>query len=129
MTKRTDLKINAIIKVYDPPMCCSTGVCGTKIDEKLIEFANALKILSKSGATVERFNMAQTPNAFIENIKVKKIIAQKGQKSLPLIFINDELKWSGKIPSTEEILKTFGIDYKPQTVNKCGCCGASKCNS
>ena len=115
------------IKIYDPPMCCSTGVCGTKVDEKLIEFANALKMLSGCGVVVERFNMAQTPQAFIENIKVKELLTEKGQNVLPLIFINDELKWSGKIPPAKELLKAFGIEHKPQIANKGGCCGGSSC--
>ncbi len=115
------------IQIYDPPMCCSTGVCGTKVDEKLIEFANVLKMLSSRGVAVERFNMAQTPQAFIENIKVKDLLTEKGQSVLPLIFVNDELKWSGKIPPAKELLKAFGIEHKPQNINRGCCCGDSKC--
>ena len=115
------------IEVYDPPMCCSTGVCGTKVDEKLIEFASALKTLSGSGVVVERFNMGQTPQAFIDNIKVKELLTGKGQNALPFIFVNGELKWSGKIPPARELLKAFGIEHKPQAINKGGCCSDSGC--
>lgn len=116
------------IQIYEPPMCCSSGVCATKVDEKLIEFTNALKMLSSSGVVVERFNMAQTPQAFIENIKVKKLLTEKGQAALPFIFINGELKWSGNIPSAKELFKAFEIEYKPQTNNSKGCCCSdSKC--
>jgi glutaredoxin len=117
------------IQVYDPPMCCSTGVCGTNVDKKLVEFASALKTLAESGVIVERFNMAHTPQAFIENVKVKELLTQKGQKSLPYIFVNDELKWSGKIPATKDLFKACGIEYKPQAGNKGGCCGDTGCCS
>jgi len=115
------------IEIYDPPMCCSTGVCGTKLDKKLIEFANALTTLSLSGVIVERFNMAQTPRVFIENLKVKELLIRKGQNALPFIFVNGELKWSGKIPSAKELLKVFGVEHKPQTINEGGCCGDGGC--
>ncbi|MBF0217242.1 MAG: arsenite efflux transporter metallochaperone ArsD [Candidatus Omnitrophica bacterium] len=117
------------IQVYDPPMCCSTGVCGTKVDEKLVEFAGVLKILSDSGVVVERYNMAQSPQAFIQNVKVKELLTGEGQNALPFIFVNGELKWSGKIPPAKELLKAFGIEYKTQAGDKGGCCGDSGCCS
>jgi hypothetical protein len=30
------------VTVYDPPMCCSTGVCGLQVDPKLAQFAGDL---------------------------------------------------------------------------------------
>ena len=115
------------IEIYDPPMCCSTGVCGTKVDKKLIEFASAIKILADSGVVVERFNMAQTPQAFIENIKVKELLTGKGKNALPFIFVNGELKWSGKIPSSKELLKAFGIEHKSKDADKGSCCCDEGC--
>ena len=29
----------ARIEVFDPAMCCSTGVCGTDVDQNLVTFA------------------------------------------------------------------------------------------
>ena len=109
------------IEIYDPPMCCSTGICGTNVDEKLIEFASVLKTLSNSGVVVERFNMAQEPQAFVKNKKVKQLLDEKGQNALPFIFVDSELKWSGKIPPVIEILKVFGISEKPKVSPKSGC--------
>lgn len=119
------------IEVYDPPMCCSTGVCGANVDEKLIEFAGALKTLSNAGIEVRRFNMAQEPQAFVKNAKVKQLLKEKGQNSLPFIFVDDKLKWFGKVPSVSELLKVFGVDKDPEKFKLfgggCGggrgCCG------
>jgi len=50
-----------LIKVYDPPMCCSSGVCGTNVNSSLVEFSGALKSLLKQGIAVERWNLSQQP--------------------------------------------------------------------
>ena len=55
------------IQVYDPPMCCSTGLCGTEIDPALISFAAMLTELRKQGVSVERYNLGQQPMAFVQN--------------------------------------------------------------
>jgi hypothetical protein len=31
------------LEVYDPAMCCSTGVCGPEVDPALVTFAADLK--------------------------------------------------------------------------------------
>lgn len=115
------------IEIYDPPMCCSSGVCGTTVDQKLVEFASVLKTLSSSGIVVQRFNMAQQPQAFVKNAKVKQLLDEKGQNALPFIFVDDELKWFGQIPSTIEILKTFKINQKTQPIKRTSCCCEGGC--
>jgi len=53
------------IQVFDPPMCCSTGVCGLEVDPALVRFAADLEWLKESGVDVERFNLSQEPAAFV----------------------------------------------------------------
>ncbi len=55
------------IQVYDPPMCCSTGICGTDIDPDLVNFAAMLSQLGTHGIKVERYNLGQQPMAFVQN--------------------------------------------------------------
>lgn len=33
------------LEVFYPPMCCSTGVCGPKVDTKLVQFSADLEWL------------------------------------------------------------------------------------
>ncbi len=61
--------MNKIIEVFDPPMCCSSGVCGPEVDPKLVEFSAALKSLEQQGVTVTRYNMAQEPMVFAQNVR------------------------------------------------------------
>lgn len=52
------------LSIYDPAMCCSTGVCGVEVDPRLPRFAADLAWLQGLGVRVERFNLAQDPRAF-----------------------------------------------------------------
>ena len=42
------------LAVYDPPMCCSTGVCGPAVDPVLPRVTADLDWLKRQGVEVER---------------------------------------------------------------------------
>jgi hypothetical protein len=67
------------IQVFDPAMCCSTGICGPSVDPQLIRFAADLEWLQGSGISVERFNLAQQPKAFVDNAAAKQALDTKGE--------------------------------------------------
>ena len=90
------------IQVYDPPMCCSTGICGTDIDPDLVSFASMLSMFGSNGIKVERFNLGQQPMAFVENPAVKALLESDGAEALPLIFWDGELYLKGRYPTKEE---------------------------
>lgn len=90
------------IQVYDPAMCCSTGICGTNIDPDLVNFAGMLVQLRQHGISIERYNLAQQPLAFAQNDSVKILLQSVGEKALPLIFWDGALKMQGRYPTREE---------------------------
>ncbi len=90
------------ILVYDPPMCCSSGVCGPDVDPLLPRFAGMLSQLETFGVKVERHNLAQEPVAFAQNRKVRAILEQEGVEVLPLIFVDGVLEIKGRYPETAE---------------------------
>ncbi len=90
------------IQVYDPPMCCSTGVCGTDIDPDLVSFASMLSQLGGQGVEIERYNMGQQAMAFAENETVKTFLEKEGVDVLPIIFVNGELYLKGRYPTSIE---------------------------
>lgn len=51
------------VRVFDPAMCCSTGICGPSVDPQLVRFAADLDWLKGQGVSVERFNLSQQPGA------------------------------------------------------------------
>lgn len=90
------------ILVYDPPMCCSTGICGPDIDPDLVNFAGILSQLGSRGVKVERYNLGQQPVAFVQNPAVKALLDKEGTEVLPLIFLDGEVHMKGHYPTREE---------------------------
>jgi AhpD family alkylhydroperoxidase len=99
-----------ILKIYDPPMCCSTGVCGPEVDPALVRFAADLKWLESQGVAVERFNLAQSPKAFAEDDLVRSCLTDKGDEALPLVVIADTVVASGTYPTREELAGFLGLN-------------------
>jgi hypothetical protein len=91
--------MNHKLEVFDPPMCCSSGVCGSEVDPKLVEFSAALKALEQQGHTVTRHNMAQEPMAFVQNETVRAAL-QQDEKCLPLILLNGKIITTRTYPSS-----------------------------
>jgi len=114
------------IKVFDPPMCCSSGVCGSKIDPALIEFAGVVNTIKKAGFNIERYNLSKEPMAFVQYQAAKKFLEDKGQEKLPAIFIDDELVFTEKYPSRNEILDYLCIQTKKnKTEQNNSCCSSN----
>lgn len=98
------------IKVFDPPMCCSSGVCGTSVNLELVRFAGDLEFLKKNGVAVKRFNLSSEPAAFVAEPIVKETLAKDGKDCLPLTVINGEIVGKGSYLTREELLKRVGLD-------------------
>ncbi len=90
------------IQIYDPPMCCSTGICGADIDPALVSFAAHLKQLAEAGVQVERYNLGQQPMAFVQNPAVKSLLDHEGVESLPIIFCDGTVQFKGRYPTAAE---------------------------
>lgn len=101
------------IQVYDRPMCCSTGVCGPSVDPVLPRFAADLDTLKNAGHTVERFNLSQQPQAFIDNKEIHALIASKGTDVLPVVVIDGRVVSKGLYPSKEMFLMWTSGDAPP----------------
>jgi len=97
------------IQVFDPPMCCSTGVCGPGVDPALARFAADLEWLRGQGNAVERFNLAQQPGAFTANAAVKAALAQSGTRCLPLIVVDGWIVSSGTYPERETLARAAAM--------------------
>jgi Arsenical resistance operon protein ArsD len=114
------------IQVFDPALCCSTGVCGVDVDQQLVGFSADVDWARQNGAVVERFNLAQQPLVFAENPIVKCFLERSGAEALPLILIDGEVALAGRYPNRAELARWAGIvqaEAKPES----GCCSGSKC--
>lgn len=98
------------IEIYDPAMCCSSGLCGPSIDPVLLKMNEAVLALKKQGIEVERFNLAQQPKEFMANKTVAELLHKNGKKVLPITVVNGEVFRTGGYPDYEELCKTLGIE-------------------
>ena len=98
------------VEVFDPPMCCSTGVCGPSIDPALVRFAADLHWLANQRIAVERYNLAQQPQAFAANEVVKTALKQYGNECLPLILLNGAVISKSCYPTRDELARLAGVE-------------------
>lgn len=114
------------IRIYEPAMCCSTGVCGVSVDPELLRMSSLVEKLDKKGIDIKRFNLNNAPQEFVENKKVNEILNQKGEDVLPLTIVDDEIIKSGAYPSNEEFeeILSIKIDEKNEEDESSGCCSS-----
>jgi hypothetical protein len=118
------------LEIYDPAMCCSTGVCGPSIDPELIRVSTVINILKSKGIEVKRYNLSQQPQAFIVNNKINYLLQKGGSDVLPITLLEGEVVKTNSYPTNSEFAQWLGIreaelpthTYKRPNPNKgCGC--------
>ncbi len=120
------------IEIYDPAMCCPTGVCGPSIDPELVRVQEALRQIQKQApeVKVERFGLSSDPQAFVANANVAELLKNEGPQCLPLAFADGELVSKGRYPGNEQlqtILKRDGVDVTLGEKKKSACCCGPGC--
>jgi hypothetical protein len=90
------------LEIYDPPMCCSSGVCGPRVDPVLPRFAADLEWMKVQGVAVSRYNLAQQPSAFAENEAVQAALAED-ETCLPLVLVEGTIRFRRTYPTRSEL--------------------------
>lgn len=97
------------LEVFDPPLCCPSGVCGPIVDPELARFSADVDWLTQQGVAVDRFNLAQQPQAFVANPKVAAILQEAGDVALPLVIWQGQVIATGRYPSREALALATGL--------------------
>jgi hypothetical protein len=97
------------LKIYDPALCCSTGICGPEVDERLVRFAADVEWLRSRGASVERFNLGQDPGAFAAAGTVRDALVARGVAVLPLLVADDAIVSEGTYPDRAALARFVGF--------------------
>lgn len=105
----TDDRTNALV-VYEPPMCCSTGLCGPELDTTLMTFADDARWLTLQGVEVTRFNLAQDPKAFVEHPQVLQALRDEGEACLPLVMVDGAVVRTGRYPTRQDLATWFRLE-------------------
>ena len=123
------------IEIFDPAMCCPTGLCGTNIDPNLMRIAVIVDTLKKKGVNINRHNLKDEPMIYVTNTKVNDLLQAKGVEVLPITLVDGEVAVTGEYPSTRQMAEWSGVnlDFMPiPEVNhkeepKNDCCSGSDC--
>lgn len=91
------------VKIFDPPMCCPTGICGPALDQTLLDVNDMVLHLKKKGIRVERYQMSSQPNAFLKNSDVMRQVREQSTAALPITLVDGEVIKIGAYPNLGEI--------------------------
>lgn len=103
------------VEIFDPAMCCSTGVCGPSVDLELTRISSAIFSLEKKGFNIKRYQLTTDPDKFAENDEVNRVLHEKGPEALPVILLDEQVVRAGSYPTNEELAEWF--DVKSEELN------------
>jgi hypothetical protein len=118
--------------IFDPAMCCSTGVCGPSVNLELLRVSTVVNNLKNKGVLVERYNLTSNPQIFIDNRKINEILNKEGVDILPVIMVDGNIVKTKAYLTNAEFCELLEIpdDYLKTTIkvksNDC-CCNGGCC--
>ena len=122
MTHSTTCKV----EVFDPSLCCPSGVCGPRVDPALLRASSDLKWLTMQGVAVMRYNLAQQPQAFAGNEAVNAALVADPGNALPLVLIDGKIVSRGAYPSRHQLADWLGLTVTTAAVPATtSCCDSS----
>jgi hypothetical protein len=91
------------VELFDPPMCCPTGLCGPTLDQTLLDVSDMIRTLQAGGHQVERYQMTSHPYKFINNPDVMRLVREKQMAALPITVVGGQIIKSGAYPTLAEV--------------------------
>ena len=115
------------IEVFEPALCCATGVCGEDVDQQLVTFSADMDFIRSRGGDITRYNLASEPQAFADNDAVKAFLHLSGSAGLPLILVDGVTAMTGRYPDRAQLSTWAGLDTPVGLgiTEAGGCCGGS----
>ena len=89
----------ATVEIFEPPMCCPTGLCGPVQDQTLLDLLETVRSLESSGVKIARYQPNTNPTAFTNHAAVRA----RSTAALPITVVNGRVVKSGAYASLEEI--------------------------
>ena len=114
------------IQVFEPALCCNTGVCGPNPAQELVTFTADLGYLQGQGVDIRRHNLANDPLAFAQAEPVRAFLETAGSDGLPLTLADGAVVLTGRYPTRTELARFAGLDAGEPAATS-GCCGGSDC--
>lgn len=96
--------MSKFVEIFDPPMCCSTGVCGPSVDPKLLAVQEVIRQLQAEGVTVQRYQVTTHPAVFLKNPEIATLMrTTEGVRSLPATVVDGVVIRKGEYPTLAEL--------------------------
>ncbi len=93
----------AAVEIFDPPMCCPTGLCGPTLDQTLLDVDEMALALQAEGHPVVRYQMMSDPQAFLRNTEVMALVRERQMDALPITVVGGRVVKVGAYPTASEI--------------------------
>lgn len=100
------------IEIFDPAMCCPTGLCGTNISTELMRIAVVIETLKKQGITITRHNLRDEPQVYVTNQVVNDYLQKYGAEALPITLVDGEVAVSKAYPTTRQMSEWSGVNLE-----------------
>lgn len=99
--------------IFEPAMCCSTGVCGPSIDKELLRISTVIDNLNKNGIIAERHNLTSNPLIFVQNKEINNMLDKDGIDILPVTTVDGVVVKTKSYPTNEEFCSLLDVteDY------------------
>jgi len=94
------------IEIFDPAMCCPTGLCGTNINPELMRIAVVVETLKRQGVIVIR----DEPQVYVSNKTVNEYLQKNGAEALPITLVDGEIAVSKVYPTTKQMSEWTGVN-------------------
>ena len=101
------------IQIFEPGLCCGTGICGVDVDEQLVTFSADMDWVRTEGGDVTRFNLAQEPLAFAENDVARTFLHTAGEEGLPVVLVDGATVLTGRYPTRVELARWAALNSAP----------------
>jgi len=100
------------ITIFEPAMCCNTGVCGPSIDQDLLRITAVMDALAElEDCEALRYNLSSNPDQFILNKAVSEKLQAEGMESLPITVVDGKVVKTGGYPTNDEITEYIGVRF------------------
>ena len=98
------------IEIFDPAMCCPTGLCGPNINPELMRIAAVVQSLKNRGVNIERHNLRDEPQLYVSNKTVNEYLMKNGADGLPVTLVDGKVAVSKGYPTTKQLSEWTGIN-------------------
>jgi hypothetical protein len=92
-----------LVAIFDPPLCCPTGLCGPTLDQTLLDVNELVQALQAASVGVARYQMTAHPHIFLKHPDVMRLVRERGMDAFPITVVAGQVIKVGTYPTRAEI--------------------------